>query len=181
MSEALLTQFASAAAGEHGGLFEALGIDWKMLTFQIIGFLILVFVMGKWVYPVLIKSVDARQEKIEAGTKAAEAAEAKARQAEADIEKLMDQARKDAASIVATAHDEASVRVSEAESKAKQSAERIVASAHEQIEKDIVKARQTLEKDTVKLIALATEKVVGKTVTKSVDDTLIKQSLKEVR
>ena len=56
----IATQFA-VAQGQSGGLFSALGIDWKMLLFQVIAFLILVWLMGKYVYPILLRTIDARQ------------------------------------------------------------------------------------------------------------------------
>lgn len=181
MTERFLTQFAQSSDAGSGNIFEALGIDWQMLIFQIIGFLVLVFVMGKWVYPVLMKTVDERQAKIDAGTKAAAEAQKHAEKAEADIKKLMDQAKKDAAGIVATAHDEAQNTLSEATDKAKKNAEHIIENAHEQIERDVASARKALQRDTMSLVAQATEKVVGQSVSKSVDESLIKRSIEEAK
>ena len=64
-----------AAEAPKADLFTSLGIDWKMLIFQGVAFIILVFLLGKFVFPILIKSVDDRQAKIEDTAKAA--AEAK--------------------------------------------------------------------------------------------------------
>ena len=61
-----LSQFASEAAAADKDLFSALGIDWRLLILQIIAFLILVVLLGKFVYPWLMKSVDERQAGIEA-------------------------------------------------------------------------------------------------------------------
>lgn len=162
-------------------MFASLGIDWKMLVLQGVAFVIFVIVMAKWVMPPLVGAVDARQNKIEESTKAAESAEQSAKQAEEKIEKLLATARKDAAEIVATAHDEAAAKMTKAQEKAKADAEHIVKNAHDQLEKDIVAARQALKKDTIELVALATEKVVGASVSKSVDKKLIEKSLEEVK
>lgn len=176
----ILTQVAAAGPSE-GGIFGALGIDWKMLIFQIIGFLILVWLLGKYVYPVLMKTVDARQAEIEAGAKAAMEAEKKANQAKDEIEKLLRQARQDATEIVTTAKEEAAAAVEAADAKAKTRAERIVADAHDQLEKDIITAKKALHNETMSLVALATEKVVGKTVSAKVDDSVIATALKEAK
>ena len=70
-----LQTFAETAETD-GGLFGALGIDWRLLILQIVAFLIMVWVLGKFVYPWLMKSVDERQANIEAAAKAAKKAEA---------------------------------------------------------------------------------------------------------
>ena len=176
----ILTQLASTEAAS-GGLFTALGIDWKMLIFQIIAFAILVALLGKFVYPVLIKTVDARQTEIEAGTKAAEEAEKQARAASKNIEKLLAQARVEASDIVSTAQEEATAAIEAAEAKSKVRAEHIVAEAHTQLEKDVLAAKKMLHNETLELVALATEKVVGKTITPQVDENVIASAVREAQ
>lgn len=176
----ILTQMAAAEAAS-GNIFDALGIDWKMLVFQIIGFVVLVWLLGKFVYPILMKSVDARQAEIEASTKAASEAEKKAAKAEADVENLMKQAKRDANDIVSTAREEANAALESAENKAKSRAEAIVATAHDQIQKDVIAAKKSLHNETIDLVALATEKVVGKTITAKIDDSIITSSVKEAK
>lgn len=174
-----LTQFAST--GTSGGIFTALGIDWKTLILQIVAFLILVWLLGKFVYPWLMKSVDERQASIEAGAKAAEAAQEKAAKAQEDVTKLLSEARSEAGDIVSTAKKEAAAAVEAAETKAKLHADAIVSSAHEQIEKDVLAAKKTLRDETIDLVAEATEKVIGHVVTTKVDEKLIKTAVKEAR
>lgn len=173
-----LTQFAETGANK-GGILEALGIDWKMLIFQIIAFIILVWFCGKYIYPIFMKTIDARQDAIEAGTKAALASEKKAQEAKAEITALLKQARADASDIVVTAKEEAAAALAAAEAKSKTQAERIVAEAHDRLEKDIVAAKKSLHNETLELVALATEKVVGKTVTAKVDHELVASAVKE--
>ncbi len=174
----LFTQFAATEHASSGDIFTSLGIDGQMLLFQVVAFLILVFVLSKWVFPPLMKAVDARQEAIEAGAKAAEEAEKKAVEAEEQVKKALKEARDEAKEIVATAKDEATAMVADSEAKAKTRADKIVKDAHDQLEKDVIAARKALHNDTVELVALATEKVVGKTVTESVDKKIIADAVK---
>jgi F-type H+-transporting ATPase subunit b len=176
----ILTQLATTEPAS-GGVLGALGIDVWMLVFQAIAFLILVFVLGKYVYPTLIKVVDDRQAKIEASTAAATEAEKKAVEAKDAVEKLMKQARKEASEIVTTAKEEAAAALEMAESKSKSRAESIVAEAQAQINKDIVAAKKALHNETLELVALATEKVVGKTVTPKIDDAVVAAAIKGVK
>ncbi len=171
-----LQHFAAAASGD---VFTALGIDGKMLLFQGVAFIILVFILGKYVYPVLMKTVDERQAKIEESVKAAQDAEKNAESAEENITKLLKEARAEAKDIVTTAKDEAAAMVAASEDKAKQRSEKIVADAHEQLQKDIIAARKQLHNDTIELVAMATEKVVGKSISEKIDDTLIASAVQE--
>jgi F-type H+-transporting ATPase subunit b len=175
-----LMQFATTEAAS-GGIFEALGIDWKTLIIQIVAFVILVWLLGKYVYPWLMKSVDERQASIEAGAKAADEAKAKAEAAEKEVAKLMKEARMQASDILATAKEEATAAIEKAEGKAVQKAETIIANAHEQMNKDVLAAKKALRNETIDLVAAATEKIIGSTLTPKLDDKVIAKSIEEVR
>ena len=169
--------YFAAEATANQDVFTALGIDWKMLIFQIIGFLILVWLLGKFVFPVLLRQVDERQSKIEEGTKAAEQAEKKATEAQAKVEATLKTARTEAADIVSTAKSEATQMIEKAEAQAKTRSERIVAEAHEDIAKDVIAARRTLEKDTISLVKRAAGLAVSGIADDKLDTALIKKSV----
>ena len=166
-----------AAEAPKADLFTSLGIDWKMLIFQGVAFIILVFLLGKFVFPILIKAVDDRQAKIEDTAKAPAEAEKKAENAEATIEETLKTARKEAADILATAKEEAAAAIEKAETQAKTRADRIVADAHESLEKDVLKAREDLKKDTLKLVKEAASLATAGIADDKLDTALIKRSV----
>jgi F-type H+-transporting ATPase subunit b len=175
-----LQTFAETAnTGKSSDIFTALGIDWRLLVLQIVAFLILVWLLGKFVYPKLMKSVDQRQADIEAAAKAAKSAQESASESQEETARLLDEAKKQAAEIMATAKIEATDFVNTAEAKARATAEKIVADAHAQLQKDVEAAKRDLHNETLALIALTTEKVVRKTHTKKDDEALIAELLKE--
>lgn len=174
----MINSLQTLAAEQGGGsIFGALGIDIQMLIFQGIAFLILVFILGKYIFPVLLKAVDDRQAKIEEATKAAGDAEKKAEEAQAAIEATLKKARTEAADIVATAKSEAVQMVEKAESQAKTRSERIVAEAQEDIQKDVLAARKTLEKDTISLVKKAAGLAVAGIADDKLDTELVKKSI----
>lgn len=178
----LFTQFASEAVKtEASSPIKALGIDVKLLVFQIIAFALLTWLLSKYVFPVLMKAVDDRQKRIDESNAAATEAAKQAAEAEEKIAGMLKKARAEATDIVATAKEEAVGLVAKSEEKSKAQAERIVAAAHESIEKDVLAAKKALHNETVELVAQATEKVVGKTVNESVDKKIINESLHEVK
>lgn len=177
MHEMLIVASTAAHGEESAGLFQALGVDVKLLISQAIAFLILVFLLGKFVYPVLMKAVDGRREQIEAGLKEAKEAEEALAKAEAKVADMLAEARKEADGILARTHQETSAMVAEAEQKAKTRADQIVKDARAQLDVDVAKARQALKSETVQLVALATEKVVKEKLDTQKDANLVKESL----
>lgn len=175
-----LRSFAETAKANND-LFGALGIDWKLLILQIVAFLILVALLGKFVYPWLMKQVDERQKNIEYAAEAAQKAQEAASESQSETAKLLADARKEAAEIVSTAKLESSEMLRTSEDKAKATAEKIVADAQGQIEKDIEKAKRELHNETIELVALATEKIIKKKLTSKEDSALIADTLKGVK
>lgn len=173
-----LSTFAETAEPQ-GDIMTALGIDWRLLILQIVAFLILVWLLGKFVYPWLMKSVDERQKNIEEAAKLAKKAQESAAESQAETAELLAEARKEAAKIVETAKLEAAELAAASEARARSSAEAIVSDAHAQIDKDITKARRALHNETLELISMATEKVVRSTHDKKADEKLIATLLKE--
>lgn len=181
MFEALTVLAATGHAQAEGDMFSALGINLQMLIFQGLAFLVLVWLLAKFVFPPLMKAVDDRQAKIEESTKAAEEAEKKAHDAEAAIKDTLKKARSEAADIVATAKDEASAAIEKAESQAKTRSERIVAEAQEEIQKEVISAKNALEKETLGLVKQAASLAVAGVADDKLDTALIKKSLKEAQ
>lgn len=177
----ILRQFAESSGTPDESLTGMLGIDWKMLIFQIIAFLAMLWLLSKFVYPWLMKSVDDRQKKIETGAKAAAEAENMALEAEKRISKLMVEARTEANEIVAAAKAEATETLNETEEKSRKLADRIAASAQKQIDKDVLAAKNALRSEMVDLVALATEKVAGKVVSGKLNNELITDAVKDTK
>lgn len=172
--------YVAAAETEAGGdIMSALGIDFQTLIFQLVAFLLLVAVLGKWVFPVLIKTIDKRQADIEAGAKAAEQAKQAAADTKSSVNEMLKEARAEANAIVAQAKKEASSMIEQAESKAKARAESVMANAEDEINKNVEAAKKTLHNEAIELVAIATEKVLGSAVNDKIDESLIASSVKE--
>lgn len=173
------TESAHTAAESSPGLFQALGLDVRLFVTQGIAFLILVGVLGKFVYPLLVKAIDDRRAAIEAGLQEAKESQEALEKAEAQVADMLADARKEADDILARTHQEAAAQVADAEAKAKARAEQIVADARQQLAVDVAKARDTLKTDTIELVALATERIIGEKLDANKDAELIKKALAE--
>lgn len=173
--------FAATEAAAEQSLFGALGIDWRMLLLQIVAFGVLVWFLGKFVFPYLIRAIDKREQAIADSVAAASEAEANAEKTQAEIEKLFEKARTESAAIVETAHKEATAMVKEAEDKSKKRADQIVSDARAQLDQDIIKARKSLRDEATELVALATEKIIREKMDASKDAKLISSAIEEAK
>lgn len=178
--ESILLQFGSAEA-PSGGIMESLGVDWQTLILQIIAFLILVFLLGKYVFPTLTKILDDRQTKIDSANKAAEHAKKAADEAETRVSELLKKARHEAADIISLAKLESDSNISASEEKAKKQAEQIVKSAQADISRQIDDAKKALYNETLELVSLATGKIIGESMTDKLDKDFIEKSIKEIK
>lgn len=174
-----LTQFAATEAADET-ILQGLGIDFTLLILQGIAFLLAVFVLAKWVYPVFMRIIDERETKIEESLEAAREASDNAANAQEKIDKQLATARKEARDIVATAKDEANALLAKADAKSKTNADNMIKSAQDEIAKETEAAKKALHNETIELVALATEKVVAHKVDAKADKALIKTSLEEV-
>lgn len=176
----LITNFAATKTAENsGGIFGSLGIDWKILLFQMIAFAILVFILAKFVYPPILKMLDRREKLIEDSVKAAKDANEKAEKSADEVAQKLADARKDSEEIVAAAREQSAQMLADSEKEAQKRADATVESARQQLARDVESARKLLRDETASLVADATEKVVGEKVDNSRDAKLIENAIKE--
>ena len=100
---------------------------------ELVVFLIIVFVLAKYVLPVLNKAVTDRQEQIRYSMEAAERARADAAQADDERRDALETARQQAREIVATANRPAAQVLADAQTNARTEYERIVESADAEV------------------------------------------------
>lgn len=172
---------ATEAAGEKGDLLGSLGIDVRLLVVQAIAFLVLLWVLTKFVYPVLSGMLEKREATIREGVEAAEQAEKRAHEANAEMEALLSNARKQAKAVIASAKEEAASIAEAANEDAAKQTERMLKKASDEIEREIEGARKALRDETIGLVSLATEKVVGGAMTEAIDNKVIAQALKDAK
>ena len=178
--ERLVTQFANAEAhaAEKADLFGSLGIDWKLLVLQSVAFLILLFVLSKWVYPPLAAMLDKREKDLRTAEKSARE---NADKTEKMINASMRKARAEARDIVASARNEAAEIVEAAAKKAEARADGIIEAARTEIAGEVAAARQALHNETLQLVAEATGTLVNEKLDAKKDGKLIEKALKEAR
>lgn len=149
---------------------------WMLITFGVV-----VFVLGKYGFPVIVKMVENRKAYIEDSLFQAEKARDEVDRVRKDIESLTDEARKEHAKIIQEAQIVKETILDAAKEKAFTEAAKIVQDARQQIANEKELAMQEVRKHVVDLTVEMTEKVLRKNLEKKQEQSeLIRQLLKDV-
>lgn len=176
----LQAQNLANTAQPNGDLMSSLGIDWALLGYQTLAFLLLLLILKRFVYPPLLNMLDKRDELIKASADAAMQAEQQASEAEARTAEMVARARQDAAEIVETAKQEAVEVASLIHEKAEARAEALIVSARDELSKEVESAKKLLKQETIELVALATGKVLEEKIDTKQDIQLIEKVIRGI-
>ena len=154
------------------------------LTFSMIAqalvFLAFIGFTIKFVWPPMLKAIEARQKTVADGLAAADqgrkSLEVSAKQAAEEI----DAARKRAAEILAQAEKRASQMIETAKAAAKEESGREKAAAKAEIEQDVSRARETLREQVASLAVAGAEKILRREVNAQAHADLLSQLKKDL-
>jgi len=156
-------------------------VDWHIILAQLVNFILVVAVLWYFAFKPLAKTMTERTTRIEQSLKNADAVEERLRQADAEYQTVLTNAKKDAEHIIVKAKTLAEQQRVEVIEKTKAEAAKIVESGKQQLaaqrEQMVASARVELSE----LVALATEKVIGEKITTERDRALVERAVKEAK
>lgn len=133
---------------------------WEIVVTSV-GFLVLMFIVIKFIVPAMEKSYVERRDAIEGGLERAQAAQAEAAQLKNNYEQLLQEARTEASQIREQARTEAAQIVAEARQNASAEASRISEQASVQIAAERQQAVSSLHDEVGSLATSLASKIVG--------------------
>lgn len=153
-------QTAFVLAQSSGGL----GINAGALIAQLISFLVVLFVLWKYLVPITIRTLDKRQETIREGIENTERSRQELSEATARAEQILADARRQAQEIIERADQNAQREAQRIEEEAQARAEQIRQQQDARIRQEANRARNELSRLVVNLSIDAAGKVVGRSV-----------------
>lgn len=141
-------------------LLDAFGIDWKLLTAQLVNFGVLFVALMYLLYKPVMKTLDERAAKIRQGVEDAELASQKAATADEDAAKVVKGAETEAEGIVASAREAAGTEKARLMKEAEARAAQVAADADLRAQETQAKALRESEREIARLAVLAAEKVL---------------------
>jgi F-type H+-transporting ATPase subunit b len=131
---------------------------------QMIAFVVFVWFCMKFVWPPIVKALEARKKTIADGLAAAERGKHERELAEKKALETLKQAKQDAAEVMAAAEKRAAEIADEAKGHARTEAERIVAAARAEIEQEVNRAREQLRAAVAELAVAGAARILEKEV-----------------
>ncbi|MBI5742457.1 MAG: F0F1 ATP synthase subunit B [Candidatus Niyogibacteria bacterium] len=142
-------------------LFAKLGIDWRLLVFQIVNFSIVLIVLWRFLYRPLIAFLEKRKERIEEGLVFAREMERKLAAADEESAHRLTRAKSEAQSIMERATKNADKIKTELTAKADSEARRIVERAACDMAAEKEKILADIKKEAAALVVAATRQVLS--------------------
>ena len=174
-------------AAQDGGLVdmarntgEQFGFNTSLFVSQLISFLIVAFLLHRFAYKPIIKILEQRREEIAQGLANAEKIKQELAQTEAARQQVMNQANAQANKLIEEARA-AAAKVQETETqRAIATAEQIIAKAREAAELDHQRMLQELKKEIGQLVVRTTAQVTGKVLSMDDQKRLIEDTNKQL-
>lgn len=161
-------------------IFEQFGVQPVLLAAQAVNFLVLLFILKKFLYGPVLRVLEERKKRIAQSLKEAEEIEKKLAKTEEDRQKTLQKALDEAQRLIDDATKSANQIVSEARGKAVKDMEEIMKKGQEAVRLEKEKMRQEIRQELGELVAISLEKVVKKSLNLKDQKRLIQETLKEV-
>lgn len=176
-----LVQFAKVTSPEEAGGFGALGLDPKAFIVQLITFLIVFYILKKYVFGRIIDVLDKRQKVIEQGLRSAKDMTAQREKLASEVAELQAEARARADEILAESRSQSEAIITKASQSASEKADKMVTEAKKKITEETERSRRSLRSEIVAIVVDTTEKLIGAKVDAHKDKAIIDQALKTGR
>jgi len=172
---------AAAAAGMDGFLAGSPIVP-TMMEFipMVITFSILLLLMGKFVWPVVLKALDERAEKIEGSLKKAEEVKIEAEDILNDSQEKLTEARKESANIIEAGKAAGEAARADVIKKAETEAADVIARGYANVEAEKVAAFTEVKEDSAKLAIAVAEKILKQKITTDVDAAMIDAAIADM-
>lgn len=177
MIQSVLTQFASESAESAEG-FAALGFDPKAFLIQFITFLLVFYILNRFVFSRIVTMLENRREAVEEGLRLTTEMQSERDKLEQEVIESRKQSRKEADHVLAKSHERAGAIIKEAEDKAQAKADSMMLDAKKRITEESARARRKLESEVVDLVIDATEAVTHERLDAKKDAKLIEEAMK---
>lgn len=162
-------------------MLDALGIDLKTVIFSMVNFLILVGVLGKFIYKPFLNILENRKNLIKEKFEKADAVNAEAEAKMADYNAHIANAEDEARAIIKEAKERAESMSNKILADAKLEASEIISNAEQAIELEKETAVQDLRDEIASLALLAAEQIVGREIEAVGHDVIVDNVIKEAR
>ena len=162
-------------------MLDALGLNLKEIIFAMVNFLILVFVLGKFIYKPFLGMLENRKQMIQDKFDRADAVNKRADARMAKYNRQIAGAEEESREIIRDAKQKAEAQAQAIIDEAKAEAAEIIAKAERTIEMEQAKAIEGLHNEIAELALLAAEQIVGDKIEDAGQEAIVDRVIRNAR
>ena len=162
-------------------MLDALGLNLKEIIFAMVNFLILVFVLGKFIYTPFLGMLENRKQMIQEKFDRADAVNKRADARMAKYNRQIAGAEEESREIIRDAKQKAEAQAQAIIDEAKAEAAEIIAKAERTIEMEQAKAIEGLHNEIAELALLAAEQIVGDKIEDAGQEAIVDRVIRNAR
>ncbi len=159
-------------------LIKTFHIELNLLFAQVVNFSIVLFVLYRFAYRPILKTLNSRTEKIEKGMRDAGEAGKKLEEITEKEKEVLSNAKKEACEIIKNAEEQARINAENIALETKKQNEKLILATKKQIEQEKNKMLTEVKGEIVNLVILATEKIIDEKLDRNKDMELIEKAIK---
>ena len=162
-------------------ILHTFGLNPFLLAAQVVNFLVLLYLMKRFLYPPLFKVFKKREELIKESIQKAEESQKALDKAQEKEKAIVKEARTTAEQIVKDAREQADTIIKQAEVKTKEQTDKMLKDAKSQIELETAQAQSKLNKYVLTLSLDLLKKSLSDVFTDKEQSTIIEKATKEMQ
>jgi F-type H+-transporting ATPase subunit b len=163
---------------DETGIFDILNTS--LIFWEVIAFLILLFLLVRYVYPPIREQILERQSQIERAIDEAEKTRAEARELLAEYRRQIEEARGEGRQILEEARKQAEAQRERIKREAREEGDRIIQRAREEIDRERESALREIRREVADMVVQASEQVIGRSIDRDEHERLISQALDDL-
>ena len=171
---------AGADAAADANLLDTFGINWRLFTFQLINFIIVILVLKTFAFKPILAMFEQRSKRIAEGEEKLKRIETQLAESEERTAAALEQANNDAKRLIEEAKDSAAALTEEKSQEAISKAQDILTKAEATAKAERNQMVVELKQDFGKLVAATTATVTGKVLTEEDNKRINQEALASV-
>jgi F-type H+-transporting ATPase subunit b len=161
-------------------IFETFGLDPIIIVAQIVNFLVILYILKRFLYKPLFKTFKTREALIKESIEKAEQARKELEKAKKEERDVMKKAQVTAQQIIAEAKEQSATILKDAQDAAKKQTQQTIEEAKEQITRETKLAEQQLNKHVGKLAVELLEKSLNNVFTEKEQSQIVAKAVKSL-
>ncbi len=157
---------------------EALGIDLKLIAFQMVNFLILMFILKKFLYKPILDMLEKRRKLAQETVSLKEDLERKMEDVGKEKEAVLMEAKKESDSVIESAKEQAEKLAAQIEKEASEKAMNIVQKGEETLRAKEQELRASLKNEVAKIAVETSEQVLAKSLDEDIKRDIAEESIR---